>query len=81
MSHINPFANVNYITEYSNLVRTLAESKEDENLETETVVCIFCGTKLHESQAWAHIDGDANLGVKKIEYFCSQEHKYEFFNS
>ena len=63
------------------LLQPLTESRDDDYLETETVVCIFCGTELHESQAWAHIDGDANLGVKKIEYFCSQEHKYEIFKS
>jgi hypothetical protein len=63
------------------LLQPLTENRDDDNLETETVVCIFCGTELNEGQAWAHIDGDANLGVKKIEYFCSQEHKYEFFKS
>lgn len=63
------------------VLESLAENRDENNLETDTVVCIFCGAKLHESQAWAHIDGDANLGVKKIEYFCSQEHKYEFFKS
>lgn len=63
------------------VLESLAENRDENNLETDTVVCIFCGANLHESQAWAHIDGDANLGVKKIEYFCSQEHKYEFFKS
>jgi hypothetical protein len=63
------------------LLESLAENRDENNLDSNKVVCILCGTRLHESQAWAHIDGDANLGVKKIEYFCSQEHKYEFFKS
>ncbi|MGD9533047.1 MAG: hypothetical protein AB7V56_04665 [Candidatus Nitrosocosmicus sp.] len=45
------------------------------------VFCIFCGKIVDENQAWSHIDGDANMGVKKIEYFCSEEHKAEYFQS
>jgi len=57
------------------------EQKDENNHDNGIVVCIFCGTRLNQSQAWANIDGDANLGVKKIEYFCSQEHKLEYFRS
>ncbi|HEX5904572.1 MAG TPA: hypothetical protein VFY50_00830 [Candidatus Nitrosocosmicus sp.] len=59
----------------------MVEQKDENNHENEIVVCIFCGTRLNQNKAWAHIDGDANLGVKKIEYFCSQEHKFEYFKS
>jgi hypothetical protein len=45
------------------------------------IYCIFCGLKLDENQAWSHIDGNANMGVKKIEYFCSEEHKTKYFQS
>ena len=43
--------------------------------------CALCGREIEHSQAWPHVDGDSNLGVKKIDYFCSEEHKAEFFRS
>ncbi|VFJ12845.1 hypothetical protein [Candidatus Nitrosocosmicus franklandus] len=56
--------------------------KEDQTVgEEDTVVCVFCGNRLDQKMAWAHVDGDANMGVKKIEYFCSLEHKSEYFGS
>jgi len=45
------------------------------------IYCIFCGIKVDENQAWSHIDGDANMGVRKIEYFCSEDHKAKYFQS
>jgi hypothetical protein len=54
---------------------------ENKNLDTDGIVCIFCGITINQNQAWSHVDGDANLGVKKIEYFCSEEHKSEYFKS
>ena len=59
----------------------MVEEKDENNQDSGIVVCIFCGMRLDQSKAWALIDGDANLGVKKIEYFCSQEHKFEYFRS
>lgn len=49
--------------------------------DEQNIFCIFCGMKVDGNQAWSHIDGDANVGVKKIEYFCSEAHKTEYFQS
>ena len=43
--------------------------------------CALCGREIKPNEAWPHVDGDSNLGVKKIDYFCSEEHKAEFFGS
>jgi hypothetical protein len=43
--------------------------------------CALCGREIKPHDAWPHVDGDSNLGVKKIDYFCSEEHKAEFFSS
>jgi hypothetical protein len=59
----------------------VVEENDNTSTESDIVVCIFCGNRLDQNLAWAHIDGDANMGVKKIEYFCSQEHKSEYFGS
>jgi len=44
-------------------------------------VCAYCGKEFSEREGWPHVEGDANRGVLKIEHFCSEEHKYNFFNS
>jgi hypothetical protein len=43
--------------------------------------CALCGREIKPDEAWPHVDGDSNLGVRKIDYFCSEEHKTEFFRS
>lgn len=58
----------------------LESASGNDNIDDQ-ILCIYCGMKVDEDQAWSHIDGDANLGVKKIEYFCSEEHKTEYFQS
>lgn len=55
--------------------------KGDEDNNEGLIHCALCGHEMQHSQAWPHIDGDSNLGVKKIDYFCSEEHKAEFFSS
>ena len=52
----------------------------DEGVDERTIHCALCGREIKHSQAWPHVDGDSNLGVKKIDYFCSEEHKAEFFS-
>lgn len=55
--------------------------KGNDDIEEGITHCALCGREMKHSQAWPHIDGDSNLGVKKIDYFCSEEHKAEFFDS
>lgn len=59
----------------------MLDSPSDDDSIDDQILCIYCGLKVNEEKAWSHIDGDANLGVKKIEYFCSEEHKAEYFRS
>ena len=47
----------------------------------ENQVCAYCGKEFSEGEGWAHVEGDSNRGVLKIEHFCSEEHKYDFFSS
>ena len=54
----------------------------DKDIDNEKILhCALCGREIEQSEAWRHVDGDSNLGVKKIDYFCSEEHKAEFFRS
>ena len=53
----------------------------DEDVDERTIHCALCGREIKPNEAWPHVDGDSNLGVKKIDYFCSEEHKVEFFSS
>lgn len=62
-------------------MRLMENNETGANSHNEKLVCIFCGSMVNRNQAWSHIDGDANMGVRKIEYFCSEEHKTEFFRS
>jgi hypothetical protein len=55
--------------------------KGNEDIDERIINCALCGREIKHSQAWPHVNGDSNLGVKKIDYFCSEEHKAEFFDS
>lgn len=50
-------------------------------MEKNEVSCVYCGIYVDIEKSWPHVDGDSNLGVKKIEYFCSPDHKMKFFSS
>ena len=60
---------------------SLNNIKGNEGIDERIIHCALCGREIKHSQAWPHVDGDSNLGVKKIDYFCSEEHKAEFFGS
>jgi hypothetical protein len=53
--------------------------KPNENINERMVHCALCGREIKQIDAWPHVNGDFNLGVKKIDYFCSEMHKAEFF--
>ncbi|MDN5845571.1 MAG: hypothetical protein L0H53_04775 [Candidatus Nitrosocosmicus sp.] len=55
--------------------------KGNEDIGERMIHCALCGQEIKHSKAWPHVDGDSNLGVKKIDYFCSEGHKAEFFGS
>jgi len=44
----------------------------------EGIVCAYCGIVVLDKDSWPHVDGDANKGIRKIDYFCSEEHKFAF---
>ncbi len=50
-------------------------------MDENKTVCAYCGADVNLNNAWPHIDGDANLGVKKIDYFCTENHKHKFLSS
>ena len=47
----------------------------DENI----LYCAYCGKIIEED--WAHVEGDSNRGVLKIEHFCCEKHKMNFLES
>ncbi len=47
----------------------------------EKITCAYCGIEISDKDTWPHVDGDSNLGVKKIDYFCSENHKFTFLSS
>jgi hypothetical protein len=48
----------------------------------ENKVCAYCGKEFSgKEEGWPHVEGNSNIGVLKIEHFCSEEHKYNFLNS
>lgn len=53
----------------------------NDNNNTEKIYCAYCGTEINPSKAWPHVDGNNNLGVRKIDYFCTEDHKTDFFTS
>ncbi|MER5176505.1 MAG: hypothetical protein ABJB76_06155 [Candidatus Nitrosocosmicus sp.] len=49
--------------------------------EEEKITCAYCGIEISSKDTWPHVDGDSNLGVKKIDHFCSENHKFTFLSS
>ncbi len=47
----------------------------------EKITCAYCGIAISTNDTWPHVDGYSNLGVKKIDHFCSEYHKYAFLSS
>jgi hypothetical protein len=47
----------------------------------EKITCAYCGIVISRNDTWPHVDGDSNIGVKKIDYFCSENHKLTFLSS
>ena len=47
----------------------------------EKITCAYCGIPICDNDVWPHVEGDANMGVKKIDYFCSENHKHTFLAS
>ena len=58
---------------------SLNNFKSNEDIDERIIHCALCGREINLNLAWPHVDGDSNLGVKKIDYFCSEKHKEEFF--
>jgi hypothetical protein len=50
-------------------------------MNEQKLTCAYCGIEMSEKDMWPHIDGDLNLGVKKIDFFCSENHKFIFLSS
>jgi hypothetical protein len=53
------------------------EVKEDD----EKITCAYCGVEITIKDSWPHVEGDSSLGVRKIDYFCSENHKLVFLSS
>ena len=47
----------------------------------EKITCAYCGIMISSNDTWPHVDGDSNIGVKKIDYCCSENHKLTFLSS
>ncbi len=45
------------------------------------ITCADCGIEISSEDSWPHVEGDSNMGVKKIDYFCSENHKFRFLSS
>jgi hypothetical protein len=54
---------------------------EDHNNDNDKVCCAYCGKEFSDKEDWPYVEGDSNRGVLKIEHFCSEEHKDNFFTS
>jgi hypothetical protein len=52
---------------------------EDEN--NDKLCCAYCGKEFSDKEDWPYVEGDSNRGVLKIEHFCSEEHKHNFFTN
>ncbi len=50
-------------------------------MSEQKITCAYCGIEIANRDVWPHVDGDANIGVKKIDYFCSENHKFNFLSS
>ncbi len=53
------------------------EGKEEE----EKIACAYCGIEITIKDSWPHVEGGSSLGVRKIDYFCSENHKLVFLSS
>ena len=56
------------------------EEREGEG-EEEKIACAYCGIKIIIKDSWPHVEGGSSLGVRKIDYFCSENHKMVFLSS
>ena len=50
-------------------------------MNEQKITCAYCGIDISKKDVWPHVDGDLNLGVKKIDFFCSENHKFTFLSS
>ena len=50
-------------------------------MNEQKITCAYCGIDISKKDVWPHVDGDLNLGVKKIDFFCSEDHKFTFLSS
>ena len=64
------------------------EGKEEEKEEGEAgevkeekIACASCGIEIIIKDSWPHVEGGSSLGVRKIDYFCSENHKMVFLSS
>jgi hypothetical protein len=64
------------------------EGKEEEKEEGEAgevkeekIACAYCGIEIIIKDSWPHVEGGSSLGVRKIDYFCSENHKMVFLSS
>jgi hypothetical protein len=49
--------------------------------KSDIIFCAYCGKDVSAEESWPHVDGDSNLGVRKIDCFCSESHKIAFLIS
>ena len=47
----------------------------------DSITCAYCGIDVLDKDSWPHVDGDSNQGIRKIDYFCSEDHKFAFLTS
>jgi hypothetical protein len=55
--------------------------KDYNNNDNNKICCAYCGKDFSQHEDWPYVEGDSNRGVLKIEHFCSEEHKHNFFTS
>jgi hypothetical protein len=56
------------------------EEGKEEGKE-EKIACAYCGIEIIIKDSWPHVEGGSSLGVRKIDYFCSENHKMVFLSS
>ncbi len=49
-------------------------------MSEEKITCAYCGNEITGKGSWPHVDGGPNMGVTKIDYFCSENHKITFLS-
>jgi DNA-directed RNA polymerase subunit RPC12/RpoP len=57
------------------------EEGEEREGEEEKIACAYCGIEIIIKDSWPHVEGGSSLGVRKIDYFCSENHKMVFLSS